>query len=226
MLVWWVVAAYWLVASVLSYLAYPVLMSDTMARYAPMADAFARCDWFHAFHPRFGVLFPVLAGSIARLPGIDGSQSVQIAAFLMHALAAVPVWYVSRRLFGRAVAWWAMALFLVNADLCVYCMDGLRESAKSLGFALIALGVCDRRSALFGLGLFVIVTSFSYCFAVASVLLVAWCVYFAANREWRRIPLAVAGWLLGSAAATYMVHAYTGHWLPAPQFIGFLGGAI
>lgn len=38
-----------------------------MNRYAPMADAFAAGDWFHAFHPRFGALFSVLTGLFATL---------------------------------------------------------------------------------------------------------------------------------------------------------------
>ena len=44
--------------------AYPLFSSDVACRYAPMADEFARGNWELAFHPRFGVLFQVLAGSL------------------------------------------------------------------------------------------------------------------------------------------------------------------
>lgn len=45
---------YFILLATAAHFLYPVLIADTMNRYAPMADAFAAGDWFHAFHPRFG----------------------------------------------------------------------------------------------------------------------------------------------------------------------------
>ena len=43
---------------------FPLFATDTACRYAPMAEAFAEGNWSEAFHPRFGVGFPVIAGLI------------------------------------------------------------------------------------------------------------------------------------------------------------------
>ena len=224
--VWLTALGYWLVVGLLCILVDPALRSDTMTRYAPMADAFARGDWFYAFHPRFGVLFQTVSGSLAFLLGIDGARATPIAAFLFLSLAAVSVWCLVRRLWDGRSAWYAFLFVLLSEVMFRYSVNGLRESVKCLGFALIALGVVSQRSRWFGLGLFVLITGFSYCFATASVFAFAWCVYYLMRGAWRKLPLAVGGWLVGTAAVTVMVHAYTGHWLPTPHFIKYLGGLL
>jgi hypothetical protein len=199
------------------------MMSDSAARYAPMADAFAAGDWRMAFHPRFGVLFQVLSGSVAAMMGIDGDRSLQIVAFGLLSLSLVPIWFLSKRIFGERVAWLSVLLVFFGDDFFRYSLDGLRDSGKCLGFALLGLGVVERKGHWFGLGLFVLISLASYCFAVGMLFLSGWCVYALLRREWRMVLWPVAGAALGTLAVTAMVHAYTGHLLPAPHFIRCLG---
>lgn len=232
-LVWTAALAYWAVLSLLCVWLYPVMMSDSITRYAPMADAFARGDWAQAFHPRFGVIFQVLSGSVAWLTGLSGEKAIQVVAAGMLALSGVPLFFMAKRLFGARVAWWTLALLFVADDLARHAMDGLRDPGKCLVFALLGHGVVARRPLSFAAGLFVFISLFSYGFAVASVLVFAWCVVAAAcavrgrdlgMRVAPALALPALGWALGTAAVTVLTHAYTGHWLPAPHYIKFLGG--
>lgn len=231
--VWAVALAYWAVLSLLCVWLYPVLMSDSITRYAPMADAFARGDWVQAFHPRFGVIFQVLSGSLAWLAGLSGEKAIQVVAAGMLALSGVPLFFMAKRLFGVRVAWWTLALLYVADDLTRHAMDGLRDPGKCLVFALLGHGVVARSPLSVAAGLFVFVSLFSYGFAVASVLVFAWCAVVAVcamrgrdlgMRPAPALALPALGWALGVAAVTVMTHAYTGHWLPAPHYIKFLGG--
>lgn len=233
--VWLAAIAYWAVLSLACAWLYPVLMKDSITRYAPMADAFARGDWTLAFHPRFGVLFQVLSGSVAWLSGLSGEKAVQVVAAGMLALSGVPLFFMVKRLLGSRVAWWSLALLFVADDLVRYAMDGLRDPGKCLVFALLGYGAVARRPSAFAAGLFVFVTLFAYGFAVSSVLLFAWCAVVVAcaarGRDLgmpaaRAVALPVVGWSLGVAAVTVMVHAYTGHWLPAPHYVKVLGGLL
>lgn len=228
--IWLVSLGYWLVGSVLICLLSPLTIPDTTARYAPMADAFARGDWYFAFHPRFGVLFQSVAGTMTFLTGLRGDQSCQVTSLLFLALAAVPLWHLAKALFGERVAWWSVVALLVCDDFTRYALDGLRDVGKCLAFALLGLGAIKQKSLWFGLGLFVLVTLVSYGFAVASVLLVLWYGYrllslshssFSVPHPSSLIPLFC--YSLAVAAVTVMVHAYTGHWLPAPHFISIFG---
>ena len=231
--VWLVALVYWAVFGLLCVWLYPVTMSDSITRYAPMADAFAQGDWCQAFHPRFGVLFPALSGALARLTGMSGEHAIQVVGVGFQALAGVPLFFLVKRIFGATVAWGALALLFVSDDLTRYAMDGLRDPGKCLAFALMGYGAVARRPFCIGLGLFVLISLFSYGFAVGSVFVFAWCVGVVV-RAIRRGQLdgeSVAaivwpslGWALGTAAVTVLTHAYTGHWLPAPHFIKFVGG--
>ena len=58
----------------------PLAATDTLCRYAPMAEAFAAGDWANAFHPRFGVGGTVVAGLFALLPGFDGFTACAVSA--------------------------------------------------------------------------------------------------------------------------------------------------
>lgn len=224
--VWLAALGYWVVAGGLCCLVNPALRSDTLTRYAPMADAFARGEWFYAFHPRFGVLFQVVSGTLAFLFGLDGARAAPLAAFLFLSLAAVAIWCCARRLWDERTAWYAFGFVLLSEITFRYSLNGLRESIKCLGFALVALGLIDRRACWYGLGLFVLITGFSYCFAIASVLAFAGCVACAVRGAWRSLPGVIGGWLAGTLAVTVMIHAYTGHWLPTPHFIKYLGGFL
>lgn len=222
--IWFFALALWFLFSVLACVFYPVMMSDSVSRYAPMAEAFAAGNWNLAFHPRFGVLFQVLAGSIVALTGLDGDRALQVAAFGMQALSLVPIWCLSRKMFGGRIAWLAALLVFFGDDLFRYSLDGLRDSGKCLGFALLGLGIAERKSIWYGAGLFILISLASYCFAVGMLFFFGWCVYAFSRREWKMLLWPAAGSVLGTASVTVMVHAYTGHWLPAPHYIRYLGG--
>lgn len=228
--IWLVAIGYWVVMAVLCILCYPVTISDTIARYAPMADHFARGEWSLAFHPRFGVLFQVLAGSLVKLTGCGGDVATQIVSLGFLSLSAVPLWFVVSELFDRRIAWWAVALMLVSDDLSRYALDGLRDTGKCLGFALLGLGVVRKSPVWYSLGLFVLMTLVSYGFAVASVLLFGWCVYWCVAKSEKpsvaTFLVPVAAWLVGTAAVVFQTHAFTGHWLPSPHYIKVLGGVL
>jgi hypothetical protein len=221
--VWLLSFLLWLLFSFLSCLFYPVMMSDSIARYAPMAEAFAHKDWNLAFHPRFGVLFQVLSGSIVAIIGLDGARALQIVSFGLQALSIVPIWCISKKIFGSYVAWCAAFLVFFGDDFFRYSLDGLRDSAKCLGFALLGLGIAERKSLWYGLGLFVLISLASYCFAVGTVFLIAWCVYACFQRDVKIIVWPLVCWFLATLSVTVMVYAYTGHLLPAPHYIRFLG---
>lgn len=222
--VWLSALVFWVVSSALACWLYPVTLFDPCARYAPMADAFARGDWYYAFHPRFGVVFTSLAGVFTFLTGIPGVYTVQVVSFLLLALSAVAMFAFVRRLgLSTSVAWWTFLLVLLAPDFFRYALDGLRESGKCLVFALIGYAVAARCSWAFALGLFLYIASFTYGFAVSSLFVFLWCLGFLYRREWKMLPLPMLGWALGTAAVTVLTHAYTGHWLPAPQFIPHLG---
>lgn len=199
------------------------MMSDSVARYAPMAEAFAHGDWSLAFHPRFGVLFQVLSGCVVLLTGIDGARSLQIVGFGFLSLSIVPIWCIARRLFGVRIAWLSVVLLFFGDDFFRYALDGLRDSGKCLAFALLGLGAVERSSLWYGVGLFILISLASYCFAVGTVFLFAWLVYACVRRDWRVAAFPFVGWALSTASVTLMVHFFTGHWLPAPHYIRYLG---
>lgn len=222
--VWALALGHWVAVTLLCWWLYPVTVSDTLARYAPMADHFARGEWALAFHPRFGVLFEVLCGCSAKVLGVPGDLATQFVSLGFLSLSVVPLWFLLRKLFDPGIAWWTVALMLVNDDFSRYAMDGLRDTGKCLGFALVGFGMVLRRPGWLALGLFVLVSMFSYCFAVSAALLAGWCVWCARRRTWWDIAWSVFGWCAGTAAVVVLTHAYTGHWLPSPHYIKVLGG--
>lgn len=208
-----VALAYWAVFGGLCLLLYPVTMTDSITRYAPMADAFARGDWELVFHPRFGVLFEVLCGCVCRLTGLPGAKAIQVVSTGFVALSGIPLFFVAKRLFGASVAWWSLALLFVSDDLTRYAMDGLRDPGKCLAFALMAYGAVTRRTGWLGLGLFLLVTLVSYGFAVGSATLFAWCLYALVSRppaeadagvraRLRLLPLPALGWAAAARCRT------------------------
>ena len=226
-----VALGYWFVVGLLCHWFYPVAISDALARYAPMAEHFARGEWELAYHPRFGVLFPTICGLIVKVFGVGGDTAVQLVAIGFLALAAIPLWLVTREIFGTAVAWWAVALLLTVNDFTCHAMDGIRDTGKCLGFALLAWGAVGKKPLSLALGMAILVALASYLFAVAAALLGAWWLYLAffdktALSAWHRACLyllPLVGFLAAAVSVTYMTHAYTGHWVPAPQYIKVLG---
>lgn len=194
--VWALAVGHWAAVTLLCWWLYPVTIPDTLTRYAPMADRFACGEWALAFHPRFGVLFEVLCGCTVKVLGVPGDWAAQFVSLGFLSLSVVPLWFLLRKLFDSNVAWWSVALMLVNDDFSRYAMDGLRDTGKCLGFALVGFGMVLRRPGWLALGLFVLASMFSYCFAVSAVLLAGWCVLCAYRRAWQDIAIKVLGaWL-------------------------------
>lgn len=120
----------------------PIPADDTATRYAPMAQAFAEGDWLYAFHPHSGVFFPALSGGIAWLTGLDGFRACQVAALLLWATAALPLYGIVLKLWGdRRIALLAELLYLAASHLQRYVYDGLRDNGRSLGLFLLVLGL-------------------------------------------------------------------------------------
>ncbi|MGF0039064.1 hypothetical protein, partial [Victivallis vadensis] len=115
--------------------------NDTCTRYAPMAEAFAAGHWEYAFHPMYGVLFPSLSGMIARLFHLNGFRACQIAALFLWAVSIFPLYELFKKLWSRKIALISCCLYLLCSKLHRYIYDGLRDNGRTLGLALLALGL-------------------------------------------------------------------------------------
>lgn len=115
--------------------------NDMASRYAPMAEAFAAGNWRVAFHPRFGLLFSAVTGSISFLTGLNGFRSCQVAAMIFFWLTTFPLWGIYRSIWDERVAAAGCFLYLISSFLTRYAYFGLRESWKAFGIALGVWGV-------------------------------------------------------------------------------------
>jgi len=115
--------------------------NDVAGRYAPMAEAFASGEWKLAFHPRFGLLFPIISGTTAFITQLDGFRSCQLASLLMYVLAAYPLYGIFKMLFDSDAALKGMILYLACSHLLRIPLEGLRDSGKTLGFVLAVYGI-------------------------------------------------------------------------------------
>ena len=201
---------------------HPLAATDTFNRYAPMARAFAEGDWYGAFHPRFGVGFQVLTGSLTWLTGLDGYRSCSLVSTVAWALSMVPLFRIADRLFGRTAAWFALVLFAICPQTLVWSFKGFRESFKMLG-ALLALDVmtgwrkggwtlvAEAAAALASLILFkvdaVVIGGLFVC-----------CVLAVDRFHPRSLVVAATGAILVQPMCC-LVYSWTGWWLPAVQYI-------
>lgn len=224
--VWVSAILFWIVLSVLVCWLYPVMVYDTTARYAPMADAFARSDWFFAYHPRFGVLFTTLAGTLARLTGLSGDHACQIVSIGFLAFSALPVWALAKRIWNdERIAWVVLALVWSATEYFIYAEDGLRDTARIFGLACCALSFLSLKPLPLALGLFSLVTLRTDLVIISGAVLLAWWVYlFCRVRATPRPSLAAfllpaSSFLLGVFLMCLMTCAYTGLWLPGTQFV-------
>ena len=114
--------------------------NDCAARYAPMAEAFAKGDWAFAFHPIIPPLFPVLAGVVAWFSGISGFMAAKVASTLLFALGVLPLYGVFKLLFDRRAAFLGCILYIFCPPLIKLSGEGLRDPGKGLFLALGAYG--------------------------------------------------------------------------------------
>lgn len=219
------VIAYWLIVSAIAVLVYPVLIADTMNRYAPMADAFAAGDWFHAFHPRFGVLYSVLTGTFAML-GFRGDQACQIVAIGFLALSAIPAWYIMRRVFDEKVAYITAALILLMPEYFVFAIDGLRDTARVFASLLMAYTfVSNKRPWVLALGVFIMATLRTDTQLLAIIAVAAWTILSLGKRDLKAMWLPICALISGLLLCSIMVYSFTGVFLPNAHAVIYLGGA-
>ena len=220
------------IVATLAVLFYPVENPDCAARYALMAEAFARGDWYESFHPRFCVLFQVLTGSLTWLVGCSGQTACQIISATIMGLSVIPYWYVMRRLFGDStIAWVSVGILIVIPRISGDAMNGLRDTGRILGIALWLLGflrMMDRKSSawLQAGGLFILVTLKIDCFLPAAVMCAATFVMAIRNRFWNVAITSPIAFISAMSLVCFMVWSYTGWFVPAPQYIAFLKGFL
>ena len=104
---------------------------DTVFRYAPMAEAFARGDFQYAFHPRCQMMLPLCAGIICTLTGVSGLMACKISALIFFIVAALPLFSLAKPIFGRKIAIGAVILYL----FCFHIIEemvvtGVRDTLK------------------------------------------------------------------------------------------------
>lgn len=218
--IWLVAIGYWIVVSTLICLCYPLMVFDSISRYAPMAESFAAGEWRFAFHPRFGVIFPPLTGSLVWLFGIGGDMACQLVSTALLALSAVPVWLIARRIFNDCrIAWVATILLLVATEYLTYAADGLRDTGRTLGLALCALALLNGHSWVMALGIFVLSVIKVDLYAFSCALLAFWCGIALWHKQWKRLVLPILAWLVGTLAMCTMTYFETGYFLPLAQFV-------
>lgn len=218
------VILYWLIVSAIAISVYPVLQSDTMNRYAPMADAFAAGDWFHAFHPRFGVLFSVLTGLLATL-GFRGDHASQIISIGFLAFSAIPAWHIMRRVFDEKVAYITSVLLLLMPECFVYAIDGLRDTARTFAALLVAYTfVANKREWVLALGVFIMASLRADTQLLAIVVVGVWSILAIRQKNYRAIWLPIGSLILGLALCSLMVYEFTGVFLPNAHAAIYLGG--
>lgn len=221
-----------IVVATLSVLFYPVENPDSAARYALMAEAFARGDWYESFHPRFCVLFQVLTGSLTWLLGCSGLTACKIVSASFMGLSIIPYWCVMRRIFGDSkVAWISVGILIVMPRISGDAMNGLRDTGRILGLALWVLGflrMLDRKSSVLlqAGGIFLLVTLKIDCFLPAAVMCIVTSFIAIRNQFWYVAASCIASFCMAGSLVCLMVWSYTGWFVPAPQYIAFLKGLL
>ncbi len=136
-----------------------IVANDTITRYAPMAEAFARGDWQYAFHPRFGVVFSSISGTFVWLFNVNGVIACKMLAILFFGLSVFPLYRLFCLLWDNSTAKIGVVLYVLCSHLLRYSADGLRDNGKTLAVALIALALVSlyRDKSRIGAGVCLIV---------------------------------------------------------------------
>lgn len=211
----------------------PLASTDTLCRYAPMAEAFACGDWADAFHPRFAVGGTVAAGIFALLPFVDGFRACTLSSSLAWALCVIPVFRLASRLFDSRTAWFAVVLFVICPQPLVWALRGLREPFKMLGILLMVDAVVrapdcrDKKGFPCEAALAIVFLCLFKCDAILAAIGLG-LAYAVADRFGLRTWF-LSGWgVLVLQPMCYLVWSWTGYWLPAPHYIPlwkqFFGG--
>lgn len=117
------------------------IVRDVTTRYAPMAEAFIRGDWAHAFHPRIPPLFNIVSGIIGRLFSLNGTMACEVSSALFFALTVFPLMALMQKVFNQKYALWSTVMFICCSRLLRIAGMGLRDSAKCFFIVLAAYGL-------------------------------------------------------------------------------------
>ena len=216
-----VAAAVSVAAIVVAYL-FPLAATDTLCRYAPMAEAFASGDWAEAFHPRFAVGGTVVAGLFALLPGFDGLTACTVGATLAWALGGLPFHRLASRLFGPRAALFAVVIYFICPQPLIWALKGLREPFKMLGLLLMVdavVRVKDRDLASFAEACAgVVFLCLFKCDAILLALVLG--LAYAVGDGFARRTWALTAWgAVVLQPMCWLVWQWTGYWLPAPHYV-------
>ena len=205
--------------------------SDTLTRYIPMAQAFAAGDTEDAFHPRFGILFPLLSGSLVWL-GCSGFLACQLTGLIFFLAAALPLYGIFREFCRRQTALLGVTLYLFCSHLHRIFYAGLRENLKTFAMALLAWGLLvlyrDAKSwkaaiaAGIGCGMLASIRAEGFAFAVCVLLiLLGYDIWRRCLRNGRSLT-AVLLFLILLLPQLWLNYRWTGY--PVP-FSGYLRAA-
>ncbi len=201
---------------------FPLFATDAACRYAPMAEAFAEGNWSEAFHPRFGVGFPVIAGLIRFVTRCDGYSACAAASTLAWAFCAWPVYGIASRIWDRRVAWFAVILYVLCPQPLVWALKGLREPFKMLGVIMMADAIFSARSqswrAAAKAAVALCLLFMFKCDAIALGGVLAFVFALLDGFRWRTLVVALSG-ALALQPMCALVYSWTGYWLPAPHYV-------
>lgn len=200
------------------------VQADVLYRYAPMAEAFAEGNWLEAFHPRFGVGMPTVAGSLVWLIGCDGLTACAWVALIAWALCVPPLFAVAERVFGRATAWMATLLYAICPMTFYWALCGLREPFRTLGVLCAILAILQRREGMRWRSLWPLLAALpalcifrSDTLAIGGALLLVYGLYDRLGTRFLLAMLWMAAWLQPGCLLTWK---WLGLWLPSTQIAG------
>ena len=204
---------------------HPLAALDTFSRYAVMAEAFAAGNWKDAFHPRFGVGFPCLSGSLRWLTGLDGYRCCAIVSTLAWAAGMIPLFRLTRRIFGETAAWFAVVLYAFCPQTLIWGLKGFRDTFRIVGVLFMVSGAVGRRlepnrglcEQLVGFSLLVLFRGDSVLQAVALLGVFA-CIDMFRHKTW----LLAAGSAVIMQPSCWLVYSWTGCWCPVYEAVWIL----
>lgn len=218
----WIITAAVVVAVMILSASFPLIATDTLGRYAPMAEAFSAGEWREAFHPRFGVGMTVLSGIVCWLMPIDGYAACAVVASAAWAFGALFVWRIAAHVFDRGTAWFAFVLYLISPQILLWGLEGLREPFKTLGVLMMtdALFCCIKREPRWWIGAafgaVLLLTIKPDTIALCGCLVIACgCV----ERFGRGFAALVAVAIAALQPMCLLTWGWTGYWVPSVQFV-------
>lgn len=203
----------------------PIAALDTFSRYAVMAEAFAAGNWKEAFHPRFGVGFSFFSGSLCWLTGLDGYRCCTVVSTLAWAIGLIPVFRLTRRIFGETAAWFAVILYAFCPQTLIWGLKGFRDSFRVAGILFFVSGIVARRYDMrSGLGEamagFALLTLFRGDAVLQAGVLA---LVFAMVDRFRLKTALLAGWsIVVLQPSCWLVWCWTRSWVPVYEGVWIL----